>query len=89
NNPEMIGWFITFLDPCFKTLSTASPTIQKEVIKKLRKKIELFNQKNTLTTTNQALDTEMSSFFNDGVEPSSLFRIDTEFQVYFSIPPIP
>ncbi|CAG8740352.1 19212_t:CDS:2, partial [Cetraspora pellucida] len=81
--------FATFLDPCFKTLSTTSFTIQKEVIKELCKKIELSNQKNTLPTTNQALNTEMSSFFDDEIEPSSLSRIDTEFQVYFSIPPIP
>ncbi|CAG8613492.1 57_t:CDS:2, partial [Cetraspora pellucida] len=84
-----MSMFVTFLDPRFKTLSTASPTIQKEVIKELRKKIKLSNQKNTLTTTNQALDTEMFSFFDDGVEPSSLSRIDMEFQVYFSISPIP
>ncbi|CAG8699491.1 5845_t:CDS:2, partial [Cetraspora pellucida] len=55
----------------------------------LRKRIELSHHTSNLPTTDKVSDMEMSSFFDDGVEPSSLTPINTELQMYISIPQIP
>ncbi|CAG8517522.1 6214_t:CDS:2, partial [Cetraspora pellucida] len=89
DDPEMVGWLATFLDPRFKTLSAASPTIQQDVFQEIHKRIKLSHQTNDLPSINQAPTTEMSSFFDDGNELSSLSPIDTELQIYLSILQIP
>ena len=78
-----------FLDPCFKPLSAASPTTQREVLQELHEKIELSPHTNNLPTINKAPDTKMSSFFGNGIDPSTSSPIDTEIQIYLSIPQIP
>ncbi|CAG8789793.1 2676_t:CDS:2, partial [Cetraspora pellucida] len=78
SDPEMIGWLASFLDPYFKTLSATLSTMQQEVLQELYKNIEISYHTNNLLTTNSALDTEMSSFFDNRIEPSSFSSIDTE-----------
>ncbi|CAG8800846.1 14006_t:CDS:2, partial [Cetraspora pellucida] len=63
------------------TLSAASSTMQQEVLQELCENIEISYHTNNLPTTNSAPDTEMSSFFDDRIEPSSFSPIDTELQI--------
>lgn len=89
-DPKMTGWLATILDPRFKSLTIATSTMRNAVIHELRRKImqsELFNS--NLTETIVATSNNISSFFDDQEDLNSFSNIDTELQIYFSIPQIP
>ncbi|RHZ60424.1 hypothetical protein Glove_353g1 [Diversispora epigaea] len=89
-DPKMTGWLATILDPRFKSLTIATSTMRNVVIQELHQKImqsKLFNSNSIKTIV--ATSNNISLFFDDQEDLNSFSNIDTELQIYFSIPQIP
>ncbi|CAG8547847.1 13457_t:CDS:2 [Cetraspora pellucida] len=79
---------ITHLGCTAYTIYLVVTNVQQEVMQELCKKIKFSQQKSGIPIINQVLMTDMASFFDDGVEPSSFSSVDIKLQTY-SISEIP